>query len=187
MKIGVISDTHGNVSAFRKALTFFDGVDIIVHAGDVLYHPPRIGVAEDYDIPAFAEILNDLKTPVLIARGNCDPEVYEELLQMPVQSPYALADIDGVRIVVSHGHLIDRPAMVDLARRYKARYFISGHTHVPDIEPYGDVTLLNPGSPAHPKFSIECKPAPSVGIITEHGAKVICIDDGKVLRANASN
>ena len=120
MKIGVISDTHGNVSALRKALPFFEGADLIIHAGDVLYHPPRLGCAEDYDIPAFVEILNNLQTAVLIARGNCDPEVYEELLEMPVQSPYAMADLQGVRIVVSHGHLVDRYAMIDLGRRYKA-------------------------------------------------------------------
>ena len=46
MKIGVLSDTHGNITALKRALDLFANVDLIVHAGDVLYHPPRLGCTE---------------------------------------------------------------------------------------------------------------------------------------------
>ena len=81
--------------------------------------------------------MNSLSIPVVIAQGNCDPQVYEELLQMPSQSPYAYVSRDDIRIVANHGHLLTRDAMIDLARRYKADYFISGHTHVPVLEDVG--------------------------------------------------
>lgn len=181
MKIGVISDTHGNIAAFKKALAFFEGADLIIHAGDVLYHPPRLGWTEGYDIPAFAEALNNLEIPIVIAQGNCDPQVYEELIDIPAQSPYAVANIGGISIVVNHGHLLSRDQMLDLGRKYKANYFISGHTHVPDLDPYGDLVLMNPGSPAIPKLLVDGKPAPSVGIITDGGASIVNIENGSVL------
>jgi hypothetical protein len=181
MKIGVISDTHGNVVAFKEALRFIGDADLIVHAGDVLYHPPRLGCTESYDVPAFAEALNSLTVPIIIAQGNCDAQVYEELLDMPVQSPYAYVSSGGVRIVVNHGHLLTRDQMIDLARRYKAHYFVSGHTHIPVLENMGDFVLMNPGSPSIPKFAIDGKLVPSVGVITEDGAKIINIEDGSVI------
>ena len=184
MLIGVISDTHGNVAAFRRALEFFEGADMIVHAGDVLYHPPRLGCAEGYDIPAFVDVLNGLETPVVIAQGNCDAQVYEELLMMPVQSPYAYTCWNGVRILANHGHLLTKDQMIELGKRYKADYFISGHTHVPVLERIDGVTLLNPGSPSIPKYEVNGKPAPSVAIITENGANVINIDTGNTIMLN---
>lgn len=181
MKIGVISDTHGNVRALRGALEFFDGVDLIVHAGDVLYHPPKLGCTDGYDVPAFVEILNALDVPVVIAQGNCDAQVYEELLNMPVQTPYAYVNCGGMGILINHGHLLSRKLMIDLGKRYKAGYFISGHTHVPVLERVDGLVLMNPGSPSIPKYEIDGKPAPSVGIITETGAKVISIEDGSTI------
>jgi len=186
MKIGVISDTHGNVQALRRALEFFAGVDLIVHAGDVLYHPPRLGCTEGYDILAFVEILNSLQVPIVIAQGNCDAQVYEELLDMPVQSPYAYANCDGMGLLINHGHLLDRNLMIELGRRYRASYFISGHTHIPVLEQAGGVVLMNPGSPSFPKYEINGRPTPSVGIITENGAKVINIDDGSTILGMAT-
>jgi putative phosphoesterase len=181
MKIGVISDTHGNIDAFELALKRFEGVDLIVHAGDVLYHPPRLGWMEGYDIPAFASRLNGLKTPVVIAQGNCDPQVYEELLELPVQSPYAIVEQDGVGIVVNHGHLLTRDQMIQTAKRYRARYFISGHTHIPVLEEVDGVVLMNPGSPAIPKYEIDGKPIPTVGLITDSGAQVVSLLDGSAI------
>lgn len=178
MRIGVISDTHGNIVAFRKALAHFQSVEMILHAGDVLYHPPRLPCSEGYDIPAFVEMLNSLTTPTIIAQGNCDPQVYEELLQMPVQSPYAYVSAGNLNIVVNHGHLLTREAMIELGKRYRADYFISGHTHIPMLENVGGCVLLNPGSPAIPKYEINGRLVPTVGLITESGAHIIDIDTG---------
>lgn len=181
MRIGVISDTHGSVAALRKALELFADVDMIIHAGDVLYHPPRLGCGEDYDIPAFVETLNGLSVPVVIAQGNCDPQVYEELLEMPVQSPYAHVSRENLSIVVNHGHLLTRERMIEVGRRYHADYFISGHTHVPVLEDVGGLVLMNPGSPAIPKYEVDGRLVPTVGLITETGARVIDLNTGAVV------
>lgn len=181
MKIGVISDTHGNIEVFKSALSYFDNADVIVHAGDVLYHPPRMGFTEGYDIPAFAETLNSLSTPIIIAQGNCDAQVYEELLNTPVQSPYAYVCCNNIRIVINHGHLLTRECMIELGKKYKADYFISGHTHLPVLEKVDGVVLMNPGSPSLPKLEIDGKPIPSIGLITESGAKIIDLTNGSTL------
>ncbi len=47
MKIGVISDTHGDYKSWIKAWNFLKDSDIILHAGDVLYHGPRNPIPED--------------------------------------------------------------------------------------------------------------------------------------------
>jgi len=181
MKIGVISDTHGNVPALRGALEFFDGVDLIVHAGDVLYHPPKLGCTDGYDIPAFVEILNSIQVPVVIAQGNCDAQVYEELLNMPVQAPYAYANCGGMGILVNHGHLLSRKQMIELGKRYRASYFIFGHTHIPVLEKVDGLIVMNPGSPSISKYEINGRPVPSVGIITKKGARIISIEDGSTI------
>jgi len=181
MKIGVISDTHGNINAFRKALEIFAGVDMIVHAGDVLYHPPRLGCSEGYDIPAFVEALNGLDIPIAMAQGNCDPQVYEELLEMPTQQQYAYVSRENLCIVANHGHLLTREAMIALGKRYKADYFISGHTHVPVLEDVGGLVLMNPGSPAIPKYEVDGRLVPSVGLITESGASIVDLETGAAI------
>lgn len=158
---------------------------MIIHAGDVLYHPPRLGCGDGYDIPACVEALNSSSIPVLIAQGNCDAQVYEELLEMPVQSPYAYLSFENLNIVVNHGHLLTREQMIELGRRYRADYFITGHTHVPMLEDVGGLILMNPGSPAISKFEIGGRSAPTVGLITDSGATIIDIDTGNTLFKSA--
>ena len=181
MKIGVISDTHGLVPAWEKAMELFSGAEIILHAGDVLYHPPRMGFTPGYDIPGLAQLLNSSPIPVLIARGNCDSEVYEELLDIPVQSPYAVAHIGAMRIVVQHGHTLTSDDIAQAGHRYGADVFITGHTHVPVIQRLGGVIHLNPGSPAHPKFQRDGEFVPTVGVIEDGVVRVIELQSGNEL------
>jgi hypothetical protein len=77
-------------------------IGVISDVGDVLYHPPRLGCGEDYDIPAFVETLNGLAIPVVIAQGNCAPQVYEELLEMPV-----IEDVGGLALMNPGSPAID--------------------------------------------------------------------------------
>lgn len=176
MEIGVVSDTHGRIDVWRKIEDIFTGVDMIIHAGDILYHPPRLGWTEGYDIPAMTEALNESPTPLVIAKGNCDAEVYEELLNMPVQSPYAFVEAGSLRIVVNHGHLLARDQMVTLGKRYNADIFVFGHTHVPLLEKADSLILLNPGSPSIPKFEINGQPTGTIAHVTESIIRIISIE-----------
>lgn len=152
MKIGVISDTHGDAASWRRVMEgIFDGVDLIIHAGDILYHGPRNPLVEGYNPQELAGLINSCPVPVLFARGNCDAEVDQLLLDYPILAPYAFLQIGQFRIMAHHGDGLDREEMLRLAGRYRADLFISGHTHVPVLEKEGGVVLLNPGSPSLPK------------------------------------
>lgn len=176
MRIGVISDSHGNLEALKTSLQTIGDVDLIIHAGDVLYHPPRLGFTQGYDLTGAADFLNSLKTPLIIAQGNCDAQVYEELLHVPVNSPYAYVSLDGTAIIASHGHLIPHNKFIDLAVQLGARYAISGHTHLPVLEKISGVIFMNPGSISLPKTSVA-----SAGIITPSGARIVSIVDGSTI------
>jgi uncharacterized protein len=146
----------------------------------VLYHPPRI-LPEGYELPELARLINESSIPVVIVRGNCDSEVYEELLQVPVQAPYAFIQQGDLRIVVTHGHLMDREATIRAGRKYNASVLISGHTHVPVLEKNDGMVVMNPGSASLPKFEKDGKPTGSVGIITENSIRIVSIEDGSVI------
>jgi uncharacterized protein len=179
MKIGIISDTHGVVSAWQKAMRLFAGADMILHAGDVLYHPPRIGFTGGYDIPELAQIMNECPIPIIIARGNCDSDVYEELLRMPVSSPYAVAQLGRFRAVVTHGQTLDEGDFAGLAERYAADILVTGHTHIPVIEQAGCAIHINPGSPAHPKYERNRRLLPTVGLLTDEKVQILALETGE--------
>jgi len=179
MKLGIISDTHGMPQAWEKAINWFADADLILHAGDVLYHPPRIGSTPGYDLIGLAELMNTSSIPIIIARGNCDPEVYEEILTMPVLSPYAHVEVNGLRIIINHGHTLDGKRLSQTAEKYRADIFITGHTHIPLIEHCGKCIHINPGSPSHPKFEQDGAPVPTAGIITDNRVQIINIQTGE--------
>jgi uncharacterized protein len=116
--IGVISDTHGELHP--RVREIFDGVDLIVHAGDV--GGPHILV----ELEAIA--------PVVVARGNTDTGSWAHSL--PDRASFRVGDVVGV---VVHD---PRHAVVPDA----AAIIISGHTHRPVVERRHGALHLNPGS-----------------------------------------
>ena len=104
MKIGIISDTHGHEMAWANACErFFKGADLILHAGDVLYHGPRNPMKADYNPAGLVARINSCDIPVVIAKGNCDSSVDASCLDLPIEAPYAYVVWEGLRIVVTHG------------------------------------------------------------------------------------
>ena len=64
MNIGIISDTHGSVTAWREAYQkYLQKTDLIIHCGDVLYHGPRNPLPEGHDPKSLAVELNSLTKP----------------------------------------------------------------------------------------------------------------------------
>lgn len=176
MRLGVISDTHGSLAAWEQALAVLGDVDILLHAGDVLYHGPRNPLPEGHDARHLAEAINAYDGRLLIAKGNCDADIDQLVLEVPIQAPYALVVVEGRYIMVHHGHLAAGDDMVDLMRRYRLDLVVTGHTHIPGIErPFGDGRgiILNPGSPALPKTR---EKRGTVAIIEDHMVRILYID-----------
>ena len=155
MKIGIISDTHGSYEAWRRACEdFFCEADLILHAGDHLYHGPRNSLASDYSPKDLAESINNCSIPVMSIRGNCDADVDASVLNIPLVHPYLFTYIDGMRIVVSHGDVTETfEEKQKLANMLHADIFISGHTHIAEIRKDSDCIYINPGSPSLSKRS----------------------------------
>jgi putative phosphoesterase len=175
MKIGVISDTHGSLTAWRKAYALLSDSDLIIHCGDVLYHGPRNPLPDGYSPAELAAELNSPARPLIFVRGNCDAEIDQMLLDYPQESPYAHVILPDYRILAHHGHLLDPAALpARVTRHYQI--FISGHTHLPGIQRSGGIITLNPGSPSLPKNETK---TPTVAVIEGRRIRIIELPDGK--------
>lgn len=179
MRIGIVSDTHGCPETWK---TIFDAylfsVDLILHAGDLLYHGPRNAIPAEYDPKNLAVELNRCPVPIIAASGNCDSEVDSMVIDFPIQSPYAHVLADGMNIVINHGHLLDGASRRDTARRYRASLFVTGHTHIAECFRDGDTVFLNPGSPSMSKR--EDKKG-TIALLEDRIVRVISIADGETL------
>ena len=184
MKIGVISDTHGYDSRFAQACEkFFDGADMILHAGDVLNHGPNNPncKGDDYAPKALANRINNSEIPIIICRGNCDSEVDQMVIEVPIQAPYAYVFANGKRIVLTHGHTVMSDAEKDsMAAHLKADIFITGHVHKNVLEKRGNTIFLNPGTPSPYLTNREDKKT-TVAVITDEDIKIFDLDSGEVL------
>lgn len=127
MRVAVISDTHGLVRP--KVLTFLQGCDRILHAGDV----------------GGAEILARLReiAPVEAVRGNTDTGPEADALP-----PSLSGDLDGLPF-----HMIHRREDVDPRLVKHLRLVVFGHSHRPELEWRGACLLLNPGACGPRRFT----------------------------------
>ena len=151
MKIMFISDIHGMAATLRQALTHADNlqIDRLVILGDVLYHGPRNGVPDLYDPQQVVELLNERKEQIIAVRGNCDAEVDQMLLQVPIMADYSELIVNDRRFFLTHGHLWNENRMPDIPA---GSVLAHGHTHIAMLKglPSG-VTIFNPGSISLPK------------------------------------
>ena len=126
--IGLISDTHGLVRP--EALRAFQGVEAIIHAGDI----------ED---PATLTTLRAI-APVTAVRGNVDTARWARRLPST-----AVLELDPGRVYVLHA-LRDLAIVPEMAG---ITVVVSGHTHQPAREERNGVLFVNPGSAGPRRFS----------------------------------
>jgi putative phosphoesterase len=183
MRIGIISDTHGSLTAFEKALEYLGEIDLLIHAGDVLYHGPRNPLPEGYNPAGLAERLHQLKIPYILVKGNVDADVDDWVLPYPLP-PYALVQDGGTRIIAYHGfqHSSEQER-VAFAKRFGAKILISGHTHQPILSEIDGITLLNPGSVALPKQEPQ---EPTFALIEGSVMQIRSLEDGHTLLEKTS-
>ncbi|MBR3366464.1 MAG: metallophosphoesterase [Lachnospiraceae bacterium] len=134
MKILVISDTHGQHALLRRAIGQEAPIDILVHAGDIEGSLREIlGTKREYAVYAVA--------------GNMD-----WLQEYPDSLTF---EAGGHRFYVAHGHRhgvhSSKARLLEAAKEAGADVAVFGHTHIPYLEEYDDVILLNPGSAAKPR------------------------------------
>ena len=133
MRIGVISDTHGMFD--HTVVTLFDGVDAIIHAGDI----------------GKLEVISRLEqiAPVIAVEGNND-----WFNQFPTETIQKLA---GQTVLVRHifGELHQlQAADINMLDRVRPDIVVFGHSHRPYVERLGRTMLFNPGSAGPKRFSL---------------------------------
>lgn len=143
IRIGVFSDSHGDLAALERAVNHAGKLDLAIHCGD--YYEDIVKVLAGTDL-AYEGVC-----------GNVDV-----VRHAPAEQ---LLEIGGLSIFVSHGHHFD--VKYDLNRLFykglevKADICLFGHTHVSLIIEKEGLILMNPGSVTRPKGHHK----PSYGLI----------------------
>lgn len=150
MKIGVMSDTHGSLLYFNKAMNYLKDCDILLHGGDILYHGPRNPIPEGYNPGELFEEINKLEN-LIIAKGNCDSDVDQMVLNHPIQNSYVVSQFGEVRIILTHGYIDSKEEMIKRAKALNGDILIFGHTHVKELFVDENLIVMNPGSTTLPK------------------------------------
>ena len=172
--IGVISDTHGSLNSWERAWKVWGEIDAVIHCGDIIYHGPKNVLPEGYDTLALPKAINASPVPVIIARGNCDADVDQDLIKWPFMSPFASLWWEGRYILVSHGANFSN--VRELAEKFKPRLVITGHTHVGSLVEENGIIYLNPGSASLPKG----RDPESVALLTDREISIITLQ-GNIL------
>ena len=131
-------------------MRILEGAELIVHAGDFVA----------------ASVLEELRAlgRVEAVCGNMDEPSLRESLPKEL-----VVEVEGMRIGIVHvpGPAAGREAR--LAARFPGcEAVVYGHTHVPQVERFGEAWILNPGSPT------ERRRAPV------HSMLVLEVEDGEI-------
>jgi putative phosphoesterase len=131
--VAVISDTHlprGARAMPETCLERLRQADLVLHGGDFV-------------TLAFLEELRALGPPVEAVAGNMDEPALKELLLRE-----RVVEVEDARIGMVHvaGPRLGREARL-AARFPDCHAVVYGHTHVPQVERFQHLWILNPGSP----------------------------------------
>lgn len=128
VRIGVLSDTHNNLHESIPDL--FEGVDLILHAGDIESNQLLIQLQKI--------------APVMAVRGNMDPIFLPDSLPL-----FRVVRLSGKRILVTHrvGNPQRPPqSLRERLQQVRPDVVVFGHTHHPFHERIDGVLFFNPGT-----------------------------------------
>lgn len=165
MRIGLLSDTHGQRARTAQAIRLLQAADVqvVLHAGDV----------------GDAEILTQLGAafglqgvPVHAVAGNVDGWD-DAIIRFPadhgVRMHVTSADLElgGQRVFMTHGHHHHLLEQAIAAGRHN--YVIHGHTHVRRDERVGPTRVINPGA-------VQRSPQPGVAVLDLAEGRLTFVD-----------
>ena len=151
MKWMIASDLHGSAYYCKKMVEALEreGADRLLMLGDLLYHGPRNDLPRDYAPKEVIPMLNGLKNKLCCVRGNCEAEVDQMVLDLPVMADYCILPAGEKLIYATHGHIYNGKNPPPLA---EGDILLHGHTHIPAWTEFGQGNVyLNPGSLSIPK------------------------------------
>lgn len=176
MRLLIVSDIHGNLTALREVLDDAGDHDLTVCAGDIVGYGPEPGgcvealrelnaryVAGNHDV----EVTNGesfganpyAAQAIRIHRSLLDPEQKGWLGGLPRSLEL---DLDGFKVVVFHGSPLHplREYVFPMDAQMRAKQFLEstgadmiilGHTHMPYVIRAASGLVVNPGSVGQPR------------------------------------
>lgn len=148
MRIGLISDTHIPTAApqlWPQVYDAFRGVDLILHAGDLM-------------VPEVLDWLDEV-APVIAVWGNGDWRGWQRTLPPDDArlSESKLLSIDALKIGLVHDLQLPEAPPLRTLEGQMSHYFggpvdviVRGSTHAAEIITLKGVLIVNPGSPTFP-------------------------------------
>ena len=152
MKIGIISDTHGQVDlALAAAREFiFRGIDAVIHCGDI---------GSDMVLTEMAALFQTLGIPIYAVLGNCDIqhdlEFFAEMDGVNLMGRVAHLTLANRRIAVLHSD--DEAHFEALVQSNSYDYVFHGHSHTCRNEQIEKTRIINPGAAGrgmHPSCAV---------------------------------
>lgn len=133
MKIGVVSDSHGDMESLRAAVSQMGKIDMLIHAGD--HYNDGLSLAKE------------TKLKVVAVTGNCDWPV-------PGKDEGEI-EVEGRKILVTHGNKYNvkttKQRLIEKLKKGPYDMIIYGHSHVPEMNWLTEGILFNPGSTSRPR------------------------------------
>ncbi len=137
MKIGVLSDTHDNLSNLIYVLNFFRDKDIqtVIHCGDLI----------SYDMVSHFE---DFRVIYCIGNMDVTTGTIKRRLEKMHEGNFVGAvfrgKLGGVPVAATHSHIDGK--VMELVREGRYRWVFHGHTHNKRDEVIRGVRIVNPGA-----------------------------------------
>ena len=149
MKIGILSDTHGDYKCFEMAYKYLSNCNHIIHCGDTLH-----GNSTYEDKIRLAEKIRNLNN-IVISTGNCDSLFDIDLIGKKLfKTPYATLNLGKYNFFITHGHRYSYLNMLYKAKELNCNIICYGHTHIKDLDLSDDVKIINPGSVSQPRDAV---------------------------------
>jgi len=144
MKVGLVSDTHGQQTHTERAVRILEDrdVDLLIHCGDVTrvkHLSPFLG----------------MDVHIHVVMGNMDRRE-REFRDVSETGAFTMHGSDGELTVVenticfTHGHMDSSIRSL----RERADYLVHGHTHERKDSQWNECRIINPGSVKPPNSSI---------------------------------
>lgn len=134
MRIVVMSDTHGETNSIDQVRHAVGPIDAVFHCGD-----------------SELDTQHESLQGAFVVGGNCDWD--------SSYSSEVFAEVDGVNIFMTHGHLSQvKSTMLPLSYRAQevgADVVLFGHSHVLGTELIDGMLFVNPGSLELPRDRTE--------------------------------
>lgn len=142
MKIGVMSDSHGQISKVKQAVKQVGPVDGWFHLGDLSQ--------DGFELAQLVHV------PVKVVQGNCDGKTDALVDEFVAWG--------GKKFWLTHGHRYgvkyDLNDLVEWANHYGVDAVLYGHTHEAYAKETKGIWVINPGSLYLPRWN-----KPSVALI----------------------